>query len=346
MRRLLTTTLAGSVLLALTACDAARDATGPTGASLLPDGSTLSLVGDGLQEYLDPGAFEAVAPGLTFEGFDNPVPGEGSAVECTGPLDATTDNECFAPGGLVEGLSINSADDRMIILTAPFLGLASNVVGPWGWGVALEVAFPEDGVSAAAVRLLAPEGGPTEVAVDLYGSDGASLGSGVVPVGELAGEFWGVVSDVAIGRMVFTPAAGVGLLLEEVRFSGAEQGPDTDVVVEVRQGAINPASRGVIPVAVYSSTDFDAADIDPATVRFGRGEAAPMDDRLRVADLDDDGLADLLLHFPTPDVGLRCGDVEATLSGETLGGGPFEAVAQVRVLCLRDSGRAAGPRGR
>jgi hypothetical protein len=353
MYRSLTIALAGSALLALAACDAAHETTGPSAPPHIAGGLTMSLTGDGLEEYLDHAAFAAAAPELTVEGFLNPVPGEGSVGVCTGPLDATSDNECFAPGGLAEGVSINSADDQMVVLTAPFLGLSSNVVGPFSWGVALELAFPGDGVSAAAVSLLAPEGGPTEVPVALFGVDGAPLGSGAVPVGEMEGAFWGVVSEVPVGRIVFSPGERVGLLLEEVAFSTGEGGRDepgggeeAGLRVEVRQGAIDPASRGVIPVAVYSSAEFDATELDLATLRFGPGEASPMDERLRIDDLDGDGLADLLLHFPTSEVGLRCGDTEATLSGEMVGGGAVQAVVEVRVLCFPERGRGAGARGR
>ncbi len=41
--------------------------------------------------------------------------------------------------------------------------------------------------------------------------------------------------------------------------------------------------------------------------------------------VDNDGDLDLLLHFPTQDTGIQCGDTEASLSGQTFDGGPFQA---------------------
>ncbi len=93
-----------------------------------------------------------------------------------------------------------------------------------------------------------------------------------------------------------------------------------DVMPGSPQNALNPRSRGVIPVAVMSSEAFDPATIDPKTVRFGRkgSEAAPV--HVSLENLDGDGYVDLVLHFRTQETGIACGDTSAILTGATVSG--------------------------
>jgi hypothetical protein len=91
--------------------------------------------------------------------------------------------------------------------------------------------------------------------------------------------------------------------------------------IDVKPGndtnAINPRLEGVIWVAIFSDGESlgDALQIDLSTVRFGTLGAAP--DLHRVADLNRDGLSDLLLRFRMPESGLTCGTREAVLTGRT-----------------------------
>ena len=67
-----------------------------------------------------------------------------------------------------------------------------------------------------------------------------------------------------------------------------------------------------------STDEFDALQADPASVRLGAGDAAP--DKYVVRDSDDDGMADLLLRFRTPIVGVVCRDTSLELTGQTYDG--------------------------
>lgn len=106
---------------------------------------------------------------------------------------------------------------------------------------------------------------------------------------------------------------------------GSTQGPVQfiPVQIDIKPGssptAINPNAQGVIPVAILSSTTFDATKVDPTTVRFGPAGAAPNDSG-HVEDVNNDGLPDLLFQFPTPATGIVCGDTSETLTGKTLTG--------------------------
>lgn len=98
---------------------------------------------------------------------------------------------------------------------------------------------------------------------------------------------------------------------------------ETMVQIDVRPGhanRINPTSNGKIRVAILSSDGFDATEVDPATVRFGRtgGEAAPVHFALR--DVDRDGNTDIVLRFRIRQTGIACGDTSASLAARTFDG--------------------------
>ncbi|KAB1187699.1 MULTISPECIES: hypothetical protein [Haloferax] len=86
--------------------------------------------------------------------------------------------------------------------------------------------------------------------------------------------------------------------------------PDSD------DNSINPNSKGVTPVVVYSTDDFDATTLDVSSLAFGPGGASAAHGG-HVDDVDGDGLMDLVLHFPTQDAGFADGDTEANLVGQT-----------------------------
>ena len=72
-------------------------------------------------------------------------------------------------------------------------------------------------------------------------------------------------------------------------------------------------------IAAGDETDFDAATIDPQSVRFGPDQAAPDANYLPFAlnDIDADGDADLSLNFPIPATGIACEDTSAEIIGTT-----------------------------
>jgi len=89
--------------------------------------------------------------------------------------------------------------------------------------------------------------------------------------------------------------------------------------------AINPRSRGVVPVAILTTDTFDATAVDEDTVAFGPDGAKIVHPRGHVEDVDSDGDLDLLLHFRTQETGIQCGDPEASLWGETFDEVPIKA---------------------
>lgn len=112
-------------------------------------------------------------------------------------------------------------------------------------------------------------------------------------------------------------------------------GPLT-VSVDIRPGTdpnpINPRSRGLIPVAILTTSDFDATEVDPLTVAFGPDGVGIAHWKSHVADVDFDGDLDLLLHFRTRLTGIACGDTEAFLTGAAFAGELIEGSDSIHTV--------------
>ena len=94
----------------------------------------------------------------------------------------------------------------------------------------------------------------------------------------------------------------------------------SSVEIDIKPGSdpnsINLKSKGVIPVVILGTDEFDAASIDGATVSFGPDGANPVHGEGHLEDVNDDDRLDWVGHFKTQDTGIKSTDVEAVISGE------------------------------
>jgi hypothetical protein len=112
-----------------------------------------------------------------------------------------------------------------------------------------------------------------------------------------------------------------------------------DVNIDIKPGSdpnsINLGSNGNVPVAIFSTNDFDATTVDPLTVLLSgatvrlRGKGDPM---AKTEDVDGDGLLDIVIHFDMSALQLISGDTVAILEGETYDGIPFWGEDSVRIV--------------
>ena len=161
------------------------------------------------------------------------------------------------------------------------------------------------------------EGGATvrDVDADEGGGGGGGGGSSFVGPGAVGGMVAGNTGPNGDGLVQITYAA-----------------QDVQIAIAGRNGLLG---RGVISVAVLSTSDFDARTIDPDTVCFGDAEDPTQRDctevpgRTAVLDMNHDRVPDLLLQFNTEESGIDPGDSQACLTGRTLDGTPIAGCATI-----------------
>jgi hypothetical protein len=97
---------------------------------------------------------------------------------------------------------------------------------------------------------------------------------------------------------------------------------------------INPKSNGKIPVALLSDSNFNAMDIDPATVTFGATgyEASLSSCNPHGRDVNGDGLLDLVCHFNNQPAHFRYSSLEGIARGKTRHGVAFEGHGLLKVV--------------
>ncbi len=111
------------------------------------------------------------------------------------------------------------------------------------------------------------------------------------------------------------------------------------VNIDIKPGSdpnsIYLGSQGNVPVAIFSSPDFDATNIDPVTVTLAgasvmlKGKGTPM---ASFEDINEDGLLDIVVHVDTTALELSLGDTDAILEGVTYAGVRIRGTDTVRVI--------------
>jgi choice-of-anchor B domain-containing protein len=125
---------------------------------------------------------------------------------------------------------------------------------------------------------------------------------------------------------------------------GAAEAPRSDVAIDVKPGSrlnvLHPGAWGVVGVAVLGSADFDVADVDPGTLRFGPGGARLWWGWWRPWDVNRDGEVDLMGFYRLPAAEIPRGAGSACLAWETWDGAAYEGCDAVRTV---PPGRAGFP---
>lgn len=111
-----------------------------------------------------------------------------------------------------------------------------------------------------------------------------------------------------------------------------------EIEIDIKPGSfpnsVNCRSRGTIPVAILSSSTFNASQVDKSSLTFGRtgDETSLSFCSPSFEDVNLDGLLDQVCHFNTQQTGFKAGDTEGILKGKTLDSTPFEGRDSVSTM--------------
>lgn len=108
------------------------------------------------------------------------------------------------------------------------------------------------------------------------------------------------------------------------------------VTIDVKPGdsptSLEPKREGMVPIAILTTRDFDAATVDPGSVRAGATGTEASLFKSMLEDVDNDRDVDLLLLFRVPALRLTCSSKAVTLKGKTDQGRDFEGTELVTMV--------------
>ena len=233
------------------------------------------------------------------------------------------------------GYDVTAISDGTALVTGSFADTAV-----FGLGEAGETTLTSEGLNDVFVAKYAPENGTLVWARRAGGTandESYSISTTSDGTASLAGSF----KETAIfGTTELTAAGNVEIFIATI---GAE--PSTPSVLQIEldlkpgggNNVINLGSNGVIPIAIVSTAEFDATQIDPATVVLSGASVAVRGKGSRYMasekDVNGDGLMDLELKIDAenldPD---QMQDGYIYLYGETYDGLAFEGWDEVVIV--------------
>ncbi len=122
--------------------------------------------------------------------------------------------------------------------------------------------------------------------------------------------------------------------------------PTILALIDIKPGSspnpVNLKSKGVLPVAIFGTADFDVTEVDISTLLFGdpllidNGGTAVSPLRSALEDVNDDGFLDLGLKFSTADLvengALSPDTIEGVLVGLLVDGNSIEGMDSIRIV--------------
>jgi len=111
---------------------------------------------------------------------------------------------------------------------------------------------------------------------------------------------------------------------------------DIDIRPETGSNPFNPKSRGVVRVAILTTSRFDATQVNASTVRFGATGTEAASVHTVLADVDRDGDIDMVVHVRNQETRIRCGAHTGVLKGQTHSGEAFRGQGRLRTVGCHD----------
>ena len=121
----------------------------------------------------------------------------------------------------------------------------------------------------------------------------------------------------------------IGVLLTIAAWSlpAAAQQP-LKVTIDVKPGdekvTIEPEREGMVPILIVTTPQFDAAMVDPDTIRVGPEGTEAAIFRSMLEDVDKDGDVDRMILVRVREMRVKCGNKIIKVTGKTTQGRSFE----------------------
>ncbi|HKA14077.1 MAG TPA: hypothetical protein VKH41_03595 [Myxococcota bacterium] len=193
-------------------------------------------------------------------------------------------------------------------------------------------------VPAFSIDVTAASGSPMGVAFTLEGyRAGALVERNAVTLGGL--NQWmtvGLTTEVDQVVMMGSPTGFHPFGIDNMHWGvdAPQAPPHIDAAIDVRPGSaenpVNPGSSGTLPVALLGSESLDVMDVDPASLALGVAGAPALD--FEYADVNGDGLTDLVAHYSTAATGTAYGDTSMCLTGATKDGVELAGCDAIRTV--------------
>lgn len=171
--------------------------------------------------YFDRASFNAAAPGLNIEDFEDMLIADGNISGCDAVLDSSTNDGCFAPGGIEAGLTVTSvAQGGMAALGANAAGNPTDAVGPNFFDDDLEILLSGGGNALGMDILAAVNGG--DLLIQIFGS-GGMIGGTTLTFAAGQTQFIGFIANQAISalRVFDGQPSSIGELADNIAFGSA-----------------------------------------------------------------------------------------------------------------------------
>ena len=148
-------------------------------------------------------------------------------------------------------------------------------------------------------------------------------------------------------KLAFMAIPAIAAIMIVGAFAPASAG-ELGTVIDIKPGSfpnsINPSSNGVIPVAILGTSTWDASTVDPSSLVFTAAldlTTSPNAIGFGFEDVNDDGLTDLVAHFPTQTTWIMCNTNLGQLYGHAFDLSPiigFDSINPVGKDCRKNTG--------